>query len=256
MAEGCGPSEMERLLLFFFFFSFFSFWWWHLREFLVWVTNWSAVLIWREEQKHAGEKKVKMLCANHEMVGKRIIDERNSWYYHHHDHLSCARETFLSSHALCFSRPFFCSITQQHCSLSLSFSISFSILIFLYSFLKLFSSSCAFVWFHRLFVGMAYSQPRHTHTHQFGKCRSFIPISSTERRRIIKSHTRATLFMISNWLERAAEAENDTRMSWEMSRRISFDCLVCNFVVAQGFAFPAVEIIQSNILSLVVERTF
>jgi hypothetical protein len=129
-------------------------------------------------------------------------------------------------------------------------------LIFLYSFLKLFFSFCAFVWFHRLFVGMAYSQPRHTHTHSslVNAFHSF-PYRQRERRRIIKSHTRATLFMISNRLERAAEAENDTRMSWEMSRRISFDCLVCNFVVAQGFAFPAVEI-QSNILSLVVERTF
>lgn len=246
---------MERLLLFFFFFSFFSFWWWHLREFLVWVTNWSAVLIWREEQKHAGEKKVKMLCANHEMVGKRIIDERNSWYYHtttiYPVHVKHSCPVTLSA-----SLGHFSAQSPSSIVLSLSFSISFSILIFLYSFLKLFFSFCAFVWFHRLFVGMAYSQPRHTHTHQFGKCRSFIPISSTERRRIIKSHTRATLFMISNWLERAAEAENDTRMSWEMSRRISFDCLVCNFVVAQGFAFPAVEIIQSNILSLVVERTF
>jgi hypothetical protein len=51
-----------------------------------------------------------------------------------------------------------------------------------------------------------YSQPRHTHTHTslVNAVHSF-PYRQRERRRIIKSHTRATLFMISNWLERAGE---------------------------------------------------
>lgn len=159
-----GAAHQKWNDFYFFFFSFFSFWWWHLREFLVWVTNWSAVLIWREEQKYTREKKVKMLCANHEMVGKRIIDERNSWYYHtttiYPVHVKHSCPVTLSA-----SLGHFSAQSPSSIVLSLSFSISFSILIFLYSFLKLFFSFCAFVWFHRLFVGMAYSQPRHTHTH-------------------------------------------------------------------------------------------
>ncbi len=85
---------------------------------------------------------------------------------------------FLSSHALCFSRPFLCSITQQHCSLSLSFVVLTISFLFLSRFFFVFVCYSFFV--EILIFVSSLCGGCNTAPSGFINGHSFIPISSTE----------------------------------------------------------------------------
>jgi hypothetical protein len=129
-------------------------------------------------------------------------------------------------------------------------------LIFLYSFLKLFFSFCAFVWFHRLFVGMAYTASLDTHTHQFGKCLSFIPISSTgeEKNNQIshKSDSFHDLELVGTsgrGRERHTNVVRDEPQNLIWLSRVQLCCCA-------GIRIPCGRNTVEHIIFIVVERTF